>query len=229
MMNLFPPRLHFLIFSIRSFLTGEYRRATYAQAGEDIIVGFIFRDNKPRFYVDVGAHHPLRGSNTHLLYKHGWNGINIEPNPGLQILFKIFRKRDINVCAGVAGKNGEEDFYMFSEPGVNTFSKEEAERRIAKGNIPFLKKIKIPVYTLKTIFEKYSVKHIDLLNVDAEGMDLEVLESNDWSRYVPTVVIVEDNNFNASEPSKSAVYNYLAQKGYKLFAYTGVTLIFKKI
>jgi hypothetical protein len=73
------------------------------------------------------------------------------------------------------------------------------------------------------------VSHIDLLNVDAEGLDLEVLESNDWSRWKPKAIIIEDNSFDASRPEKSAVYNFLINKGYRLFGSTGVTMIFKLV
>lgn len=32
---------------------------------------------------------------------------------------------------------------------------------------------------------------LDLLNVDVEGLDYEVLESNDWDTYRPKVVVIE--------------------------------------
>lgn len=38
-------------------------------------------------YVDVGAFHPTKFSNTHLFYLNGWRGINIEARPGSKKLF----------------------------------------------------------------------------------------------------------------------------------------------
>ena len=46
----------------------------YSQEGEDMILSKIFGGQKSGFYVDVGAHHPLRFSNTYLFYLRGWGG-----------------------------------------------------------------------------------------------------------------------------------------------------------
>jgi len=47
--------------------------------GEDVFVNNYLK-KKIGFYVDVGAYHPLELNNTYLLYKKGWNGINIDIN-----------------------------------------------------------------------------------------------------------------------------------------------------
>jgi hypothetical protein len=51
------------------------------------------------------------------------------------------------------------------------------------------------------------------LNIDAEGMDLEVLKSNDWTRFKPKVILVEGGT------------DYL--KDYELIARTVNTYIYK--
>ena len=57
-----------------------------------------FNKTDSGFYVDIGCHHPKRFSNTYLLYKKGWNGINIDANKLTISLFNIFRARDKNYC-----------------------------------------------------------------------------------------------------------------------------------
>jgi len=69
------------------FYDGFFRRS-YAQEGEDIILGRIFATKPTGFFVDVGAHHPMRFSNPYYFYKQGWCGINIEPNPDSLSLFR---------------------------------------------------------------------------------------------------------------------------------------------
>lgn len=226
MINRFPPRFQFLLTSLKYILLhGGYAVKSYAQEGEDLILNSkLFLNQKKGFYVDVGACHPLQGSNTHLFYKKGWNGINIEPNPQMKKYFTFFRSRDINLTAGVSDKNGTMDYYMFAGPGVNTFDPEQIKRK--EGKVPFLGKVSVPVYTLKSIFEKYKVTTIDLLSVDAENLDLEVLASNDWSRWKPRAIIVEDNNFNPAKLNESAVYNFLIEKGYRLYSTALQNLIF---
>jgi hypothetical protein len=57
------------------FLVNDIRRglarASYAQEGEDLILLSMFKTLRKEFYVDVGAYHPKRFSNTYLLYRRG--------------------------------------------------------------------------------------------------------------------------------------------------------------
>ena len=74
---------------LRDFLTwDQWVNQSYSQEGEDIVLKRIFGDKKNIFYVDVGAHHPKRFSNTYLLYKKGAKGINIDASPGKNCLRK---------------------------------------------------------------------------------------------------------------------------------------------
>src|SRR5439155_17099996 len=65
---------------------GELRamRVSYSQFGEDLVVRTHFAQNFDNFagrFVDVGAFHPFKYSNTMLLSQLGWRGINIDCNP----------------------------------------------------------------------------------------------------------------------------------------------------
>jgi len=47
--------------------------------GEDIFINNFFKNKKNGIYLDVGAYHPLDGSNTYLLFKKkNWQGIKID-------------------------------------------------------------------------------------------------------------------------------------------------------
>lgn len=59
----------------------------YSQEGEDLVLNRIFGEQATGYYVDVGAHHPFRFSNTAIFYKKGWCGINIDPLPGSKFCF----------------------------------------------------------------------------------------------------------------------------------------------
>ena len=76
-----------------------FPKKTYSMFGEDLIVKDFFKKKKKGFYVDVGCYHPLEGSNTYLLYKRGWNGINLDINTLSIELFNVARKEDLNVNA----------------------------------------------------------------------------------------------------------------------------------
>ena len=213
------------------------------------------RGSKTGFYVDVGAYHPKLFSNTYLFYKKGWRGICIEPNPRMKKLFLIARPRDVFVSVGV-GENQELknsrnqgiktkrvlEYFEFEDGAVNTFSAEQARKNQEEAGRKLIGKRRIPVLPLKTILDRYLPKgqKIDLLSVDAEGMDLEVLRSNDWKKYRPEMIIAEDltdrarpyRGFNPSRPGPAGggsggVVRFLDSVGYRLVAKTPYSVIFR--
>ncbi len=205
---------------------------SYSQEGEDMVLKSFFeaRKNYKGFFVDVGAHHPIRFSNTAYFYKHGWNGINIEPTPGAVRIFKFLRRRDINLNIGVSNKIGKLNFYCFNEPALNGFSKEISETRDKTSARYYItKEIEIETYPLSYIFDKYlpEGKKIDFISIDVEGLDLMVLQSNNWEKYNPEYILVEDA-INMKRLQESEVFSYLETKGYDLVSKTLRTLFFKK-
>ena len=101
---------------------------SYGATGEDVLLNKIFK-KKIGFYVDVGALHPINGSNTYHLYKKGWRGINFDLMENNIKLFKFFRPRDISLNIAVSSKKGFVDSYIFdSGSGLNTVEKKWAEK-----------------------------------------------------------------------------------------------------
>ena len=69
------------------------KRSQYSQWGEDLAIIEFFKNKKNGIYFDVGCFHPVMYSNTCLLFKKGWRGINIDINPTSTDLFKILRPK----------------------------------------------------------------------------------------------------------------------------------------
>jgi len=64
-----------------------------SQAGEDLLIRFLFGTlgiERPT-YLDIGAYHPWRFSNTALLYVRGSCGINVEAEPDALAAFDKHR------------------------------------------------------------------------------------------------------------------------------------------
>lgn len=226
-----PDRYYEFLIDLKNKATSGFKRDYYSQFGEDIMVNKLLKD-KNGFYVDVGAYHPKHFSNTYLLYKKKhWQGINIDPNPYSIKLFNKFRKNDINLQIGISKDKCSKILYRFSHSNWNTFSLDKANFwKQSKADVHFLGEDKVECLPLKDVLDRYlpAGKQIGLLNIDAEGLDMDVLESNDWNEYQPGVVVVECANFDPSHPDASAVYPYLTGKGYKLYAFLGLSLIFLK-
>jgi hypothetical protein len=154
-----------LLLSLRNIFIDEYVKKSYSQEGEDMILNRIFDGQKTGFYVDVGAHHPKRFSNTLFFYRMGWRGINIEPNPDTINLFKLNRSRDINVQCGVSNVEGTLKYYRFNESALNTFDGEMVKSRLESTSYQLTAEEFIPVVRLDTILKMHLPAHevIDFL------------------------------------------------------------------
>lgn len=227
--RLLPPSLHQAVVDIKNALWGGYRHTYYSQFGEDVVLSGILRSSGG-FYVDVGANHPQRYSNTYLLYKRGWRGLNIEPNQEAIAAFKRTRPRDINVMLAIGATKETTLLYRYADPAFNTLSSGTANELQKKKWLTSLPPVTVPVLPLRDALAQYLPRNttIDLLTIDVEGMDMQVLESNDWDVYVPRVVAIEDHGFDAHTPATSRIFSFLRDRGYTLRAHTGPTLIFTR-
>lgn len=188
---------------------------SYGQDGEDLILDRLLERQASGFFVDVGAHHPARFSNTYLFYRRGWCGINIDAQPGSMQRFKCKRPRDINIECGVAGQPGLLTYYRFNEPALNTFDAGEAQR---KNRAPYrlLDTVDVEVQRLDTLLERHLPvdQSIDFMSVDVEGKDHEVLASNDWTRFRPRFVLAETLRTDVLHLADCPVVDLMRSKGY---------------
>ena len=206
----------------------SYAGTYYSQEGEDILLRRIFGDQTTGFYVDVGAHHPKRFSNTCYFYDQGWQGINIDALPGSMKVFQKFRPRDTNLEIAISEKEQNLNYYMFNEPALNGFSKSISEER-ENEQCHIEGTITVPSYPLSKILDTYLPpgQIINFLSVDVEGFDLKVLASNDWEKYRPKVVLAEVLGSSLNKIEKDPIYNYMVSQEYTLFAKLFHTCIFK--
>jgi FkbM family methyltransferase len=179
------------------------------------------------FYVDVGAHHPYRYSNTYLFYKQGWHGINIDAMPGSMTLFNDKRPRDLNIECGIGLNKSTMKFHVFNEPAVNTFDEELARARC--NNVWHINSVvEVPVLPLRYILNEHLLigQKIDFLTVDVEGLDLDVLMSNDWEKYRPSVVLAETYGLSYEDLALDRLTKYMHSVGYVVYSKTVNTTFF---
>jgi len=206
---------------------------SYSQYGEDMVLKAFIEMEYPKnykgFYIDIGAHHPFRFSNTAYFYKKRWRGINVEPTPTLIKKFHSLRKRDININAAVGISDEPLMFYFFNEPALNSFDRELA---LSSENYRYkiIDRAEIPIEKLSSILDKNLPKgtEITFMTVDVEGFDFKVLKSNDWQKYKPKFILIE-NEIDFENIMLNKVYNYLKDKGYQLIGKTLGTSIKERI
>ena len=209
---------------------------SYSQLGEDLLVkafiGDKWRWDYSGFYVDIGAHDPKYLSNTKKFYDVGWHGINVDASTEAIKKFNHVRRRDINVNVGIGQTPGSMKYYRLSESPMNTFSKEFADKMIKECGVKLLGIDDIPVITMKELLDTYlpEGQTIDFANIDCEGLDIEILKSNDWNKYRPNLILVEIHTDGRNwEISHSPAAKFLRSVGYEHVGQSLVTSLFQKI
>lgn len=205
-------------------------RLCYSQDGEDLVLDRLLEGQQVGFFVDVGAHHPMRFSNTYLFYRRGWRGINIDAEPGSMRLFNKYRRDDTNIECGVGVQSGRLPYWRFNEPALNTFDEAEA---MLKNSPPYrlIELVDVAVRRLDDLLKEHlrPGRTIDFLTIDVEGKDREVLESNDWDLYRPRLILAETLRTDMLSLSICPVVQFLSKQGYMPVAKTYNTTFFARV
>ena len=182
------------------------KKKTYSMDGEDIIILDYFKNRKKGFYVDIGCYHPIHRNNTFLLYKKGWQGINIDIHNFSIELFNYLRPNDLNYNFAVSNKNEIINMYFQKELSQLSTIDQDQAKKVFQGGI---KEKKIQAYTLDKIldFSKLENKKIDLLDIDVEGADLKVLQGLSFKKFNPELICVEIHEENIKESETFKLLN----------------------
>jgi len=206
-----------LIAPSRSFAT-----SSFAQYGEDIVAA-IYLPEAMGSYVDIGAAHPIRHSSTYSFYKRGWSGVLVDPIGRNTEMAKARRRRDRVVQAAIADEPGTLHFYEIWPSNCSTTDKAIADARLGRG-MTLVGDYDVPVMTLAMLDLEATPDQPTLLNVDVEGRDHEVLLGNDFERYRPRVICVEE--LTSPLRGSTPVGELLAREGYSLESYLRYTSIY---
>ena len=217
--------------AVYSIIKPPYAPQSYSQAGEDAILRFLFKDKKIKEirYLDIGTNVPDYGNNTYLFYKDGSSGVCVDADKTLIPLIKKLRPRDTVINVGIAVSHEKDaDFYIFDLNGINTFNKEEAEKRSKTGTHKIKEIVRVPLLSINELIQKNFDSYPHLLSLDIEGLDLVVLKSLDYLKFPIPVICVEtcvysENHIRAKDNS---IAEFLSGKGYEIYADTYINTIF---
>jgi hypothetical protein len=204
-------------------------RVSYSQFGEDLVVRSYFSgnfDNSTGRFIDVGAFHPFKFSNTILLSQLGWRGINIDCDAAKIGLFEKLRPSDYNICAAVAEASRDMVRLEYPEGTTNRIADSGEKNLLSRRGEKPSKATPIRVTTLTHIIEQsvFRGQHFHYLNVDCEGQDLFVLKGLDFSRYSPDLITVEA----WTKAAQAELAAFLECFGYQLTDIVRLTLFFNK-
>jgi FkbM family methyltransferase len=168
---------------------------SFSQFNEDLLIDLLLGLRNKGLYLDIGANDPSFNSNTKRFYDKGWSGINIEPGVNSFRKFCLSRTRDINLNIGVGPLKGKLPFYqVVGDSTLSSFNREIASKMAAAFGLA-VEETTMDVLRLMDVFEHHVKDNkVDFMSVDAEGLDFAILQSNDWERFRPALVIVEIDN-----------------------------------
>ncbi len=200
-----------------------YGGRTYAQHGDDLALLNLFgglRVSKPS-YLDVGAHHPFRLSNTALLYQRGSRGINVEAHPQLIDDFKLHRPEDINVNVAVVADRRITSATLYCGD-INTTV--EGSLDDAYGGSKY--EVTVPTMHIEDLIDKYADgKWPHLFSLDAEGCDLEIINGINWGRDVMPLIICVEAVSQMGDIS-AELKKKLTSVGYFMHSWCGGNMLF---
>jgi len=171
----------------------------FAQYGdEEPFLEKFFNSKENGFLVDIGAADGVKHSaSRHLILNRKWKGILVEPHPEYFKNLEELYKNDENIklynnAAFIVETTLP--FYIYNDgdvdSGQSSTISEQFKHRVASryGNY-YNKTVNVQTLKLSTILK--DVEHIDYLSIDCEGADIDVINSNDFTKTRPTLIGVE--------------------------------------
>src|SRR3989339_996643 len=218
---------------IKIFLKGyysKYKKNSYSQCGEDLIVDFLFKflGILHPTYLDIGTNDPIILNNTYFFYKAGSTGVCIEPDTNLISYIKSVRKKDKCLNIGVGTDVGLKDLYILKSSVLNTFSQDQMKLCIENGKQSVVETKKINVENINDIIKSNFIETPNFISLDTEGFDLEIIRSIDFKLYRPQVFCIETLTYSSSREGKKIIdiIKFMEDSGYKVYADTYINTIF---
>jgi FkbM family methyltransferase len=180
--------------------------ASFAQNGEDLLAWNYFERKSTGFFVEVGANHPTRLSQTWFLEQQGWSGILVEPLPACCEALRA-QRRSSRVVQAAAGAQAGQAVLNVAAADVWSHLGEAKDLEVVD-------RIPVAVRTLDDILAECQAPHVDLLSLDTEGTELDVLRGLNLEKHHPSLLLVEDHMDSLD------VFFYLKRHGYKLIQRT---------
>ena len=161
---------------------------------QDIFVMLLVGEIEKGFFVEFGATDGVMGSNALLMEKYyDWPGILAEPARCWQYLLAMNRKSHIsNDCVWV--KSGSTlNFREIRNSGYSSLEsnfKNSLTPQRRDSNTAY----EVTTITLLDLLESFNAPHgFTFLSIDTEGSEFDILNTFDFKKYRPKVVVVEHN------------------------------------
>jgi FkbM family methyltransferase len=198
---------------------------SYSQNGEDLVICRELASRRPGTFLDIGAYHPFKFSNTRRLYELGYKGVFVEPSPALRGAFEGAYGADpaiafLPVCIGA--KSGTVTLYDASGDATSSTLVEETAKWTKAYGTRFTP-IEVEMISVPELLARCPYRTFDFINIDTEGNVWEIVEQFDFPSLQCEVVCLE---WNGRDNEKYQAH--FAAQGYREILRNGENLIFRR-
>jgi FkbM family methyltransferase len=173
---------------------------------EEFIIRDAFQDRRGGVFLDVGASHHQRDSNTYYLETAlGWSGIAVDALQEFAAGYQAHRPRT-RFVAMFASDVTDSSVPLFV-PNNDQVSSVDPAFAKQGGGTPTARLV--PTTTLNAVLDAASVPSIDFLSMDIELAEPKALAGFDIDRFQPELVCIE-----AHWQVRQAILDYFADHGY---------------
>lgn len=150
---------------------------SYSQNDEELVILDYFKFRATGKFIDIGAFHITRFSNTRALYEKSWGGVLVEPAPSNYAAIAAHyedepRIKVLNVAIGET--NGEIDFYDSGGDAIGTTDFDHMKKWGAAG----VKYTLIKVKQVSVVdFMKEHIAGTQFLSIDTESTNIIVFRA----------------------------------------------------
>jgi len=179
----------------------------------------------PKHIVDVGANHGTWTREALKYFPAAYYTL-LEPQQQMKESIKDILQTNPKVNFHAIGAGNTDGTFLFTiverdDSCSFLYTKDEAK---AKGYA----QVEVPVVMLNTFLPKINLPNPDIIKIDAEGLDIKVLEGANSFFGVTEIFMVEAGVMNKSiDNNVLKVISYMDEKGYRLFDITDLNRTFK--
>lgn len=194
------------VVSERLRLRREWGPKQYSWHDEELFIRDFFQDRRGGVFLDVGAYHFSRNSNTYFLEKNlGWTGIAIDAQEEYREGYQTNRPGTKFFTFFVSDVSGNEaDLFVDDQAKMRASGNQEAAKEGGE-----VTRVMVPTITLDDLLNREGIGKIDFLSMDIELSEPAALRGFDIERFKPDLVCIE-----SLPPVVDFLSEYFSDHGY---------------